>query len=325
MNKLLITGGLGFIGHNLISQLIDLPNCDVVSVDNKTNYGILNQTELDYVLKLRTNKIKHIKNYNTDIRNNQGLDKIFANELPNTVVHLASLPRQKVVNTFPQLGSEVMIGGLINLLELSVKYNVKKFVYISSSMVYGNFNQTILENNSCQPIGQYAIFKLTGEQLVKYYSSKYNFDYVIVRPSAVYGPIDVEDRVISKFFYAAKRGQDLFVNGQDEKCDFTFIEDTTDGIIRAILNPLAVNNTFNISKSTAIPIIEAAEKIVKLVGRGKIKVRNKDPQHPSRVNLDISKASKILNFSPKFDLDNGLGIYYQWIESHFDNIFVNEI
>jgi len=86
---------------------------------------------------------------------------------PHTVIHLASFPRQKVVNANPQWGSRTMSEGLLNLLEYSRKHGVKKFVYISSSMVYGDFQDQVREDAPCRPQGQYGIMKLAGEWLVR--------------------------------------------------------------------------------------------------------------------------------------------------------------
>ena len=108
----------------------------------------------------------------------------------NTVVHLASFPRQKVVNSNPTLGSRTMSEGLLSLLEAS-QDQVAKFVYVSSSMVYGDFKEEafdgIAESAQCNPIGQYGIMKLAGECLVKDYAARTGMKYTILRPSAVYG------------------------------------------------------------------------------------------------------------------------------------------
>jgi nucleoside-diphosphate-sugar epimerase len=99
-----------------------------------------------------------------------------------------------------------MMEGLLNLLESAKKHHVKRFVYISSSMVYGNFDNNVVESAVCNPEGQYGIMKLAGEWLVKDYARRTGMEVVIIRPSAVYGPLDVEDRVVAKFMLTAMRG-----------------------------------------------------------------------------------------------------------------------
>ena len=216
--KILVTGGAGLIGHNVVSRLEDLGH-DVCIMDIQTNYGIIPQDEIDYLTTERSKKFKS-EIWLRDICDVEKVDRTFYLEEPEIVIHMASFPRQKVVNANPALGSRTMSEGLLNLLEACDKYEVRKFIYISSSMVYGDFTDDVKEDYECKPQGQYGILKLAGEWLVKDYSRRTNLVHTIIRPSAVYGPLDVEDRVISKFILRAMRGQPLNVNGASEtvKC-----------------------------------------------------------------------------------------------------------
>ena len=197
--KILVTGGLGFIGHNVVARLESQGHICVVT-DTQTTYGIIPQDELDYLIGERRRKIKTDRIYGIDIADQDGIFWLIGEHRPDIVIHLASFPRQKVVNANPQLGSQTMSEGLLNLLEASVKHTVRKFVYVSSSMVYGNFKDAyfdgINESHATHPIGQYGIMKLAGEWLVRDYSRRTSMAHTIIRPSAVYGPLDVEDRVV---------------------------------------------------------------------------------------------------------------------------------
>jgi nucleoside-diphosphate-sugar epimerase len=214
MKKILVTGGLGFIGHNVVAKLEDLGH-DVLIIDNMTNYGIIPEDEMNYLLGERTKKIYSVC-HPYDIENTIPIDRTFDSFKPDIVIHLASFPRQKVVNSNPSFGARVMIEGLLNLCEAAKRNNVGKFVYVSSSMVYGDFADNVTEDAECKPQGMYGIMKLAGEWLVKDYHDKGAFDYAIIRPSAVYGPCDVEDRVVSKFLLAALRDETIIVNGPEE-------------------------------------------------------------------------------------------------------------
>jgi nucleoside-diphosphate-sugar epimerase len=207
-----------------------------------------------------------------------------------------------------------MSEGLLNLLEAAKKYNVCKFVYISSSMVYGDFENDVIEDAPCHPQGQYGIMKLAGEWLVKDYARRTGMSYMIIRPSAVYGPLDVEDRVISKFILTAMRGGVIKVNGANETLDFTYVDDAADGIVAATLSETN-NKTYNITKSHSKTLLEAAELAVKIVGKGTIEVRDRDADFPSRGALNIDAARKDLNFNPKVDIDEGFQIYYEWLNN----------
>ena len=243
------------------------------------------------------------------------MDYICKKHSIDIIVHLASFPRQKVVNANPMLGARTMIEGLLNLLETSCTNNIKKFVYVSSSMVYGDFDDQVTESASCCPIGQYGIMKLAGEHLVKDYSRRGHFDYTIIRPSAVYGPLDVEDRVISKFMLTAMRGGTLNVNGANEKLDFTYSVDAAKGIVAATLANTANNKTYNITKSHSVSLLEAAEKIVSIVGQGKIEVRGKNAEFPSRGALNIDEARRDFGFDPQVSIEEGFHKQYEWIKN----------
>ena len=314
MAKYLVTGGMGLIGHNVVQRL-EARGDEVVIVDIMTNYGIIPQAELEYLLDERRKKIQTVDVYRTDIADAEAFDRIVANHQPNTIIHMASFPRQKVVNANPAWGARVMMEGLINICESAKRHRVERVVYISSSMVYGDFADQVLEDADCNPIGQYGIMKLAGEDLVKDYHRRDCFDYAIIRPSAVYGPLDVEDRVVAKFMLTAMRGGVLKVNGANETLDFTYVDDAADGIVSAATRIMSANKTYNITKSHSVSLLEAAEMIVKIVGKGTIECRDKDADFPSRGALNIDRAKVILGFDPKVDVEQGFQNYYEWLKN----------
>jgi nucleoside-diphosphate-sugar epimerase len=181
-------------------------------------------------------------------------------------------------------------------------------------MVYGDFTDDVTEDAICNPQGQYGIMKLAGEWLVRDYSRRTNLVHTIIRPSAVYGPLDVEDRVISKFLLTAMRGEILKVNGINETLDFTYVDDAADGIVAAALSDNTENKTYNITKSHSVTLHEAAQMAIKLVGKGSIEVREKDINFPSRGRLNIDAARKDFDFNPKVDVAEGFQIYYDWLK-----------
>lgn len=315
MSRILVTGGLGLIGHHVVSKLERLGH-EVIVVDNQTNYKSVPQDELAYLVNERKKKIKTPKVYKYDICDQGNMKWLFHFYGGiDTVIHLASFPRQKVVGLDPITSSRVMVEGLVNLCELSARHNVKKFVYISSSMVYGDFTDDVKEDYKCKPQGQYGILKLAGENLVKDYTRRGCFDHVIIRPSAVYGPLDVEDRVIAKFMLTAMRGGNLRVNGANETLDFTFVEDAAEGIVRASLSPNTNNKTYNITKSHSRSLLDAAKLAVKIVGKGTIEVREKDADFPSRGALNIEAARNDFRYDPKVDVEEGFQMYYDWLST----------
>jgi nucleoside-diphosphate-sugar epimerase len=310
---ILVTGGLGLIGHNVVARL-EQQGHQVIITDTKTNYGIIPQAELDYLVTERRKKIITDRIYSIDISDQEGIAWIMRTHQPDAVIHLASFPRQKVVNAHPQWGSRTMSEGLLNLLEASKAHNVCKFVYISSSMVYGDFTDDVAEDANCQPQGQYGIMKLAGEWLVRDYTRRTKMAHVIIRPSAVYGPLDVEDRVISKFLLTAMRGGVIKVNGATETLDFTYVDDAAKGIVAATLLDV-VNKTYNITKSHSRTLLEAAELAIKIVGKGTIQIQDKDQDFPSRGALNIQAARQDLGFDPQVDVEEGFQQYYEWLDN----------
>lgn len=312
--KILVTGGMGFIGHNVVHKL-ELLGHEVVVVDSKTNYGTISKNEIKYLMNERQKKIHLPLVYQYDIADKSNMDWLFHGYKFDTVIHLASFPRQKVVNSNPVLGSRAMSEGLLNLLETSKKYNIKKFVYVSSSMVYGDFADDVTEDAICNPQGQYGIMKLAGEWLVKDYSRRECFNYTIIRPSAVYGPLDVEDRVVAKFMITAMQGDVINVNGMNEALDFTYVDDIADGIVNASVSENTNNKTYNITRSRSRTLLEAAELVIKIVGKGSINIRDRDYDYPSRGSLNIDKARKDFDFAPKVDIEEGFQLYYDWLKT----------
>jgi nucleoside-diphosphate-sugar epimerase len=313
--KILVTGGMGLIGHNVVNKLQGKGH-DVNIIDNCTNYGIIPEDELEYLMTERNKKISpDTIVFMENIADADAVDKAFEKTKPEVVIHMASFPRQKVVNANPANGARVMMEGLINICESAKKHRVERVVYISSSMVYGDFEDQVLEDDDCHPIGQYGIMKLAGEDLVKDYHRRGCFDYAIIRPSAVYGPLDVEDRVVAKFMLAAMRGNILKVNGAGETLDFTYVDDAADGIVAAATRIMAANRTYNITKSHSVSLLEAAEMIVKIVGKGTIEVKDKDADFPSRGALNIDRARTILGYDPKVDVEEGFQKYYEWLSN----------
>ena len=312
--KILVTGAAGFIGHNVV-RFLEQQGHECFGIDSRTDYGFVPQEELDYLIKERCQRIRALPHV-IDIRDSAKVTQFVGTFNIHTIVHMASFPRQKVVEQNPAVASEVMATGLINLLEAAVTHRVKKFVYISSSMVYGDFETDVAEDAPCNPIGQYGIMKYMGEKLVADYSRQFGFDYTIIRPSAVYGELDVEDRVVSKFMLAAMRGNTLRVKGANEVLDFTYVEDAAMGIAQATVSKNATNKIYNITRSSErqYTLKDAAELAVSIARQGTIELQDRDLSFPKRGRLDISRAIKDFNYAPQVNVEEGFRRYYEWFK-----------
>jgi nucleoside-diphosphate-sugar epimerase len=311
--RFFITGGSGFIGHNVVQRLQDTHH--VTSYDSRTNYGCIDKNE---VRKLHAERrgLMRCENITSDIRDLPHLTSAMMTSDPDVVIHMAAFPRAKVVNSDPVAGSDVMSAALLSLLMRSHIQKVTRFVYISSSMVYGDFSNGVKEYENCSPQGTYGILKYAGELLVKDFCNSHNIEYVIVRPSAVYGPRDVEDRVVSKFLKNAMRGDDITVRGPDEVLDFTYVDDIASGIALAATTPEAQNSTFNMTRGVGHSLLDAARLTVKVTGSSSnIIVADRDLSFPSRGTLCNEKAIFRLGYNPTVNLEEGLTNYYEWAKN----------
>jgi nucleoside-diphosphate-sugar epimerase len=310
-----ITGSAGFIGHNVV-RFLEKQGVECFGVDSRTNYGFVPQDELDYLIRERFSRIRATPLVG-DIRDTDDMRSRIGTFSCDTIIHLASFPRQKVVSQNPVIASEVMSTGLINLLEAAVAHKIKRFVYISSSMVYGDFETDVTEDAVCDPIGQYGIMKYMGEKLVEDYARQYGFEYVIIRPSAVYGEYDVEDRVVSKFMLGAMRGDTLKVKGAGEVLDFTYVEDAAMGIVQATLSKNSANKIYNITRSAErqYSLKDAAELAISIAGQGSIEIHDRDLNFPKRGRLNIDRAVNDFDYNPTVNVEEGFRRYYEWFKS----------
>jgi len=312
--KILVVGGAGFIGHTVVSMLEDEGHSCAI-LDNCTDYGILDREQHDALIAERMERVT-AELYHGSIEDKGDVLRAFAKFQPEIVMHLASFPRAKIVNTNPLWGREVMIDGTENLLEAAALYDVKRFMFVSSSMVYGDFDGGIKETGDMKPGSLYATYKLAGEQLTQFFAEKCGFEWTVVRPSAVYGPRDVEDRVVSKFFARAMRNETLFVNGSQERLDFSHVSDVARGMILAATHPEGANQAFNITRGEDETILYAARLVQSMVGSGEVKIRPKDPTMPSRGFLSINKAGARLGYRAVVNIQEGFQDYYDWIKTH---------
>ena len=313
--KILVTGGKGFIGSKIVEMLCK-DGHSITVVDNEDTYGIMTKDELRKLYEWRTRnwdpkKVQYIPG---DILDRLVCLKAFSYN-PEIVIHLATYPRAKIVDADPILGVPKVINTTTNLLWHSEKFNIRKFVYVSSSMVYGDFSDGTKEDGKTKPKNIYGEAKLTGERMVKLFARRSGLNYNIVRPSGVYGPGDMPDRVVSKFFEKAMNGQAITLHNGNNKVDFTYRQDAARGIIMAALSSVA-NVSFNITAGNATSLRTLAEKIIEITGSDSdLEDIGNHELYPMRGTLDISRAKDLLGYEPEFTLDEGLNSYYDWLQN----------
>ena len=189
-------------------------------------------------------------------------------------------------------------------------YCPDRFVYASSSMVYGDFtSDTALETDPTNPKELYGTMKLAGEVLTRGLGNFYDIPWSIVRPSAVYGPTDMNRRVTQIFIEKAFRGEPLNVQGQDERLDFTYIRDIAAGFILAATHPKAIGETFNITCGQSRTLLEFVEILKTHFPQLEYEVTARDAFRPRRATLSIEKAHRLMGYAPQFPLEKGVADY----------------
>jgi len=204
------------------------------------------------------------------------------------------------------------------------KKNIKRFVFASSREVYGNSKQVVYSENeayvrNCE--SPYTASKIGGEALVHAYHQCYGINFIIIRFSNVYGIYDDSNRVIPLFIKLTKENKDLVVYGKEKLLDFTYIDDAISGVLRCAENFDQVKNeTFNVSSSKAISIIELARLIQKYMNsKNKIVIKENRAGEVMKFIADISKAKKKFSYEPKITIDEGVRKSIQWYTERLDN------
>ena len=328
--KILLVGGCGFIGHNLA---IHLKNKGAIPV-------IIDSLAVNNILSFADNEIKNKKLYSSilnnriellnsnqikliiqDARDYHAVSKIYNEINPDIIIHLAAVSHANKSNKDPHSTFDHSFRTLENTLDYA-RVNKTHTIYMSSSMVYGNFDsQDVNEESPCKPIGIYGTLKYSGELLVKAYNQIFDLPYTIIRPSALYGERCVSRRVGQIFIENAIQGIDITINGDgEEKLDFTYIEDLITGIGLCCEKDKALNETFNLTYGKSRKINELTEILKNEFPKIKIFYKEREKFMPERGTLDVTKAKKLLDYKPINSIDTGYIKYISWYKEFWDNL-----
>ena len=327
--KILIIGGAGFIGHNLALKLKSLKASvmivDGLNINNleslrKNTHNLPHPKLSMKILKERIRLIKKnkIPLKKVDARNYFKLSKVFNEFKPSVVVHLAAVSHANRSNKDPHSTFDHSLRTLENALDNS-RGVVDHFIFLSSSMVYGNFKKsTVNENDRCEPLGIYAALKYSAETIIKSYHQVFQLPYTIVRPSALYGERCISRRVGQIFIENCLNQKKINIEGDGkEKLDFTYIQDLVYGIVEIIKNKKSKNNIFNITYGNAQPINRLIEILKKDFPKLKVEYSKRDKLMPKRGTLSNIKAKNLINYKSKWPLTKGYKEYISWYKELF--------
>jgi len=311
--NILVTGGAGFIGSNLIEKLLK-EGYEVVCLDNFNDY---------YNPQIKRNNIKSFlkeRNFNlveVDVRDKDTLKKIFEKYKFRKVIHLAAQAGVRLSLKQPNLYIDVNVNGTLNLLELSREYKITNFIFGSSSSVYGGTKEIpFSEKGELKPISPYGVSKRAGELLCSTYNHLYNLPVTILRFFTVYGPRQRPDMAIHKFTKLIDEGKEIYLYGNGETSrDYTYISDIVEGIISA-LNKDFNYEIFNLGNSNPTNLSYLISLIEKNLGKSaKIKYLPEQPGDPSITFADISKSKGMLNYNPKIKIEKGIKRFIEWYKN----------
>lgn len=316
--KLLITGGAGFIGSHLIGRLLDAGH-DVVSIDAYESYLSPTAGEYEDYLDHRLDGIEVEAEFRTcDTRSPIEVLRTVEDVEPDRIAHLAHLPLTGTCEEHPEEAVQSIVNGTVNLLEAAkATDSVGRFLYASSSMVYGEFQyRPADEEHPRNPKGVYGGAKHAGETLTKSFCRNADLDYTVVRPSAVYGPTDANRRVTKIFVDRAIAGEPLELHdGGQQVLDFTYVEDTAQGFELALLEDAGENETFNVTYGEGRTVEELAEVIGQHVDGVETVAKPVGDFRPKRGSLDVSKARDLLGYEPDYSLEDGIEEYIEFVQS----------
>ena len=302
--RILVTGGAGFIGSEVVSQLIK-KNAMVTVIDN-FSFG-----KKQYLPK--KNNLKIIEGDITD-------EKVVSRAVKDQefVIHLAALPFIPDSFHYPANFFNVNAIGTVNLLWKSIQSKtVTRFIHISTSEVYGTAQHVPMdENHPTAPHSTYAVSKLAGDRVAFTLHKENGFPVVIIRPFNSYGPQYTQPYIIPEIMNQLLIGnKELMLGNIDATRDFTYVSDTANAIIRSLDSKKAVGEIINVGSGNEISIRDLAFKISK-VAKKKIKIRHDEsrerPYDVNRLICNNKKASKLLGWKPKINMDQGLKKLFQW-------------
>ncbi len=312
--RVLVSGGAGAIGSNLVERLVIKHRCKVTVVDDFSQGHRSNLANL-----IKNNQIRLITG---DINKPKVLNDAFKGGF-DVVYHLAASFANELSVENPLHDLECNIQGTLNLLLKSAKENVKLFVYASSSSLYGpREEQLFSENLYPNPSTPYAVSKLTGEFYCNSMGHLYGMNHISLRFSNTYGPKDFPGRyrnVIPNFMRKALLGEPLPITGTgNETRDYTYIDDTISGILQASENSKAYNKIFNLGTGKATKTLEIAKEILRVTG-SKSKIKFMKPRyfdHVKNRQMDVSKARISFDYDPKTSVREGIEKTYAWFREH---------
>lgn len=317
MGAILVTGGAGFIGSHLVTRLLERGD-SVVVLDNFDSYYEPAVKRRNLAPALTGNHATRCSLVEADIRDRSALESLFESTRLDAVVHLAARAGVRPSIEDPLLYEDVNVKGTGNLLEACRKHAVKRFVFGSSSSVYGDSTEVPFSETAKvdRPVSPYAATKVAGELLGHTYHHLFGLNVFCMRFFTVYGPRQRPEMAIHKFTRLILEGKMLprFGDGRTER-DYTYIDDILDGLVKA-LDKVDGYEIFNLGESRRVSLSRLIEIIEQETG---VKARIEPlPDQPGDVRMtcaDIGKARRLLGYDPRVPIEEGVRRFVSWLRA----------
>lgn len=314
---ILVTGAAGFIGFHLCKNLVEFGN-KIIGIDSINEY---------YDPELKKNRLKILKQnsnftfFKTDLCDYKNIENIFNNNSIEIICHLAAQAGVRYSLTNPFAYQKSNNEGFLNIIELAKKYNIKNFVFASSSSVYGNNKKLPFseEDPVDHPISLYAATKRSNELIAYSYSHLFNLNCSGLRFFTVYGPWGRPDMALFIFTKSIIDNKKIKIfNNGDMKRNFTYIDDIIDGIKRVIDHPKKYE-IYNIGNNRAENLIDFIENIERCLGKKAL--REYLPMQPGDVKTTMADIKKImrLGYNPKTNIPEGIKKFVKWYLEYYKN------
>jgi UDP-glucose 4-epimerase len=303
--KILVTGGAGFVGTNLVHTLVKSYGARVTVLDDLFNGDEANLRSVDHEFVLGSVEDKTLVSQCV-----QGKDVVF---------HLASR-NINVSNYEPREDLNVNVGGSYNVFEACLEHKVQRVVYASTSSIYGNPKQLpVKEADHRSFLNFYSASKYSAEVYAKTFYEVFGLPVTVLRYSNIYGPYQTTANaycgVIGKFISAALNGYPLKVHGDGKQTrDYTYIDDAINATVAAAIHSQAIGQDYNVGTGTQSSVVDVAKAVLQITGSSSAlqHVENRDIDNIRHRCIDITKISAALHYTPAFTLEQGLKATIQW-------------
>ena len=318
--RVMVTGSRGFVGSHLVKQLADM-GLRVLAFNRTPPQP----EDIEFLKPV----LESVEFATGDITDGRAMSTVLSENRIGGIIHSAAVNGEAQARKFPELTLRTNVGGTLELLIAANRAGIKKFLFIGSGVQYGPRTDLtpLKEDDPCSPRGIYPSAKQAAEMMGMAYGKLAGMDFVSVRISAPYGPMDRQDPAPTHIKFWCRAALDRTAvkldTGGEHRRDFTYIKDAVGGIAAVYLADRPSSTVYNISSGKSYRVSEVVAILKKLIpganltiGGGILEVNHPQVENSLRGPLDISRAAKEFHFAPRYPLEEGIKEYMGWLRNH---------